>query len=129
AWNDGKLDMALIQRIEEDAALQAELLPDGFKDDHPMTPFELAIPWLERAREELLGQQFELTQMGLYLYPDTMDGFIRLCMVLQGMYEWKRNRPEEAKAWFRKAKQQCEDRRARAPDSPLPAPGGRKYHN
>jgi hypothetical protein len=45
------------------------------------------------------------------------------------MYEWKRNRPEEAKAWFRKAKQQCEDMRARAPDSPLPAPGGRKYHN
>lgn len=129
AWRDGALDMALLQRIEEDAALQAELLPDGVKADHPMSAFELAIPWLERAREELLGQEFELTQMGLYIYPDTMDGFIRLCMVLQGMYEWKRNRPEAAKAWFLKAKQQCEDMRARSPDSPLPAPGGRKYHN
>ncbi|HUR39332.1 MAG TPA: hypothetical protein VM222_07550, partial [Planctomycetota bacterium] len=43
--------------------------------------------------------------------------------------EWKRNRPEEAKAWFLKARQQCEDMRARSPESPLPAPGGRKYHN
>ncbi len=129
AWKDGTLDMDLMRRIEEDAALQAELLPEGYKIDHPMSAFEIAIPWLERAREELLTQKFELTQMGLYLYPDTMDGYIRLCMMLQGMYEWKRNRPEEAKAWFRKAKQQCDDIIARGPDSPLPAPGGRKYQN
>jgi len=129
AWRDGALDLDLLRRIEEDTALQAELLPDGVTADHPMSAFELAIPWLERAREELLTQKFELTQMGLYLYPDSMDGYIRLCMMLQGMYEWKRDRPEQAKIWFRKAKQQCDDIVARSPDSPLPAPGGRKYQN
>lgn len=129
AWQDGKLDMGLLKLIEEDRDLQDELMPDGMKSDHPMSAFELAIVWFDRAREELLTQKFELTQMGLYIYPDSVDGYIRLCMVAQGMYERQRHRPEEAKAWFRKTQQQCEDMIARAPDSPLPAPGGRKYQN
>ncbi|HLY12468.1 MAG TPA: hypothetical protein VKW04_24405 [Planctomycetota bacterium] len=129
AWRDGELDMDLLKRIEGDAELQAALLPDGVTSNRPLNAFELAIPWLEQAREELLSKDFELTQMGLYLYPDTMDGFIRYCLLLAGMYEWKRDRPEEAKAFFRRAQRQCEDMVARAPDSPLPAPGGRKYRN
>lgn len=129
AWRDGELDMALLKRIEEDAELQAALLPDGMTPGKPLNAFELAIPWLERAREELLDTDFALTQMGLYLYPDTMDGFIRFCLMLGGMYEWKRDRPEEAKEYFRRAKRQVDDMMARAPDSPLPAPGGRKYRN
>jgi hypothetical protein len=129
SWRDGELDMDLLRRIEEDPELQSALLPDGVTSDKPLNAFELAIPWLERAREELLDKEFELTQMGLYLYPDTMDGFIRYCLLLGGMYEWKRDHREEAKAYFLRAKRQCEDMVARAPDSPLPAPGGRKYRN
>jgi hypothetical protein len=129
AWKDGELDMDILRRIEEDPELQAALLPDGMKSDKPLNAFELAIPWFERAREELLSRDFELTQMGLYLYPDSVDGFIRCCLLAGGMYEWKRDRREEAKAYFRRAQRQCEDMVARAPDSPLPAPGGRKYKN
>jgi hypothetical protein len=121
--------MDLLRRFEEDTELQAELLPDGMTPDHKMSMFEVAIIWLEQAREELLDKNFELTQMGLYLYPDTMDGFIRFSMMSQGMYEWQKGNREEAKAWFVKLRQQCEDMVARAPDSPLPAPGGRKYRN
>ena len=130
AWKDGELDLGLLKRIEEDEELQTALLPQGMaRGDKPRNAFELAIPWLVLGREELLTKDFELTQMGLYLYPDTMDGFIRLCLVLGGMYEWKRDRREEAKAYFDRARRQCEDMLARSPDSPLPAPGGRKYHN
>lgn len=129
SWKDGELDMELLRRIEKDPELQSALLPDGMTSDKPLNAFELAIPWLERAREELFDKEFELTQMGLYLYPDTMDGFIRYCLLLAGMYEWKQDHREEAKAYFRRAQRQCEDMVARAPDSPLPAPGGRKYRN
>jgi len=129
SWRDGSLDMPLLKRIEDDRELQRELLPDGRTSDRSLGAFELAIPWLDLAREELLDKDFALTQMGLYLYPDTMDGFIRLCLVMQGMYKWKLDEREEAKAAFRRAQKQCEDMMARAPDSPLPAPGGRRYKN
>jgi hypothetical protein len=129
SWRDGELDLALLKRIEEDAELQAALRPDGVRADRPLSAFELAIPWLKDAREELLGRDYELTQMGLLIYPDSMDGFIRLCMILEGMYEWKRNRTEEAKEWFRRAQKQCEDMLARAPDSPSTNGFPRKYRN
>jgi hypothetical protein len=129
SWKDGELDFPLLKRIEEDAELQAALRPDGIPSDRPQSAFELAIPWLAGAREELLGREIELTQMGLYLYPDGMDGFIRMCMILQGMYDWKRNRTEEAKEWFRRAQHQCEDMLARTPDSPAKPGFERKYRN
>jgi hypothetical protein len=128
-WRDGELDMDLLHRVEEDAELQAALLPDGMVPDRKRNSFELAVPWLERAREELLDKDFALTQMGLYLYPDTMDGFIRYCLILGGMYEWKLDHRELAKEYFRRAQRQCEDMVAKDPGSPLPAPGGRKYRN
>jgi len=128
-WRDGELDLDLLKRFEEDTALQAELLPDGVKWERPMTMFEVAIPWLELAREEILAKDFDLTQMGLYLYPDSMDGFIRICMMSQGMYEWQKGNREEAKAWFVRLHRHCQDMVARAPDSTEPAPGGRKYKN
>ncbi|HVE42739.1 MAG TPA: hypothetical protein VNM14_22855 [Planctomycetota bacterium] len=129
SWRDGELDVPLLKRIEEDAELQAALRPDGVRAERPQSAFELAIPWLALSREELLGREVELTQMGLYLYPDGMDGFIRMCMILQGMYEWKRNRPEEAKEWFRKAQRQCEDMLARSPDAPAKPGFERRYKN
>jgi hypothetical protein len=122
SWRDGSLDMDLLKRIEGDAELQAALLPDGMKSDRPLSAFELALPWLERASEELMTRDYQLTQMGLYLYPDSMDGFARGCMILQGMYEWKKDRREEAKEWFRRAQRQCELMVARSPD----AAGGRR---
>jgi len=131
AWKDGELDMALLKRIEADDELQTALLPDGVPPGTRRNAFEIAILWLELGREQILDKEtnYELTQMGLYLYPDSMDGYIRYCLMLAGMYEWRQDHRDAAKAYFLRAKRQCEDMVAKAPDSPLPAPGGRKYHN
>jgi hypothetical protein len=129
AWRDGELDLALLKRIEEDPELQAELPPAGMKSDRPLTAFEIAVMWLERARDELIEREIKLTQMGLYLYPDTMDGFARMCMVMQGMYDWKRGRRDEAKAWFRRAQKHVEDMMARTPDAPPRAGFEKRYRN
>jgi len=131
AWKDGELDMALLKRIEADDELQAALLPDGVNPGTRRNAFEIAILWLDLAREQIMDKEtnYELTQMGLYLYPDSMDGYIRYCLMLAGMYEWRLDHRDEAKEYFLRAKRQCEDMVARAPDSTLPAPGGRKYRN
>lgn len=129
-WRDGELDMDNLARVEGDSELQAKLLPDGMTSDHALSSFEIAIPWLALAREELLDKEkeFQLTQMGLYLYPERMDGFARFSMIAQGMYDWKRGRRESAKAWFRRAQKQVEDILARSPDTPV-QPGLKKYPN
>jgi hypothetical protein len=93
----------------------------------PLSAFEIAIPWLEQARNELLDQDIKLTQMGLYLYPDTMDGFARMSMIFQGMYLWKLGRPEEAKTWFRRAQKHVEDMLSRQRGAP-PRPGVEKRY-
>jgi hypothetical protein len=129
AWRDGELDFNLLQRIEADPDIQAKLLPDGYKSDHPLSAFEIAILWLERAREELLNRDVKLTQMGLYLYPDTMDGFARMCMIMQGMYDWKRGRRDEAKAWFTRAQKHVDDMLARTPDAPKREGIEKRYRN
>lgn len=129
-WRDGELDLDLLRRIEADPELQAALPPDGTpKSDKPRSAFELALPWLERAREELMDKEAQITQMGLVLYPETMDGFARYCMMLQGMYEWKRDRHEDAKAWFRRTKAHVEDMLARTPESPSKPGFEKKYKN
>ncbi|RPH38711.1 MAG: hypothetical protein EHM91_13480, partial [Planctomycetota bacterium] len=129
AWRDGDLDMDLLKRIENDAELQSALLPDGMKSDRPLSAFELALPLLERARNELLDRDIKLTQMGLYLYPDTMDGFARMCMILQGMYQWKLGRPEEAKVWFVRAQKQVEDMLSRQRGAPPREGFEKRYRN
>jgi hypothetical protein len=129
AWRDGELDFDLLKRIEADAELQSKLLPDGMRSDRPLSAFELAIPWLEAGREDLMDKEFQITQMGLILYPETMDGFARYCMVLQGMYDWQSDRHERAKEWFRRAKKQVEDMIARTPDSPKKPGFEKKYKN
>lgn len=89
SWRDGKLDVALLERIEKDAELQ-EMLFDA-KPPRPMSAFELAIFWFERAREDLRSIQEgrAKTQMGLYMYQTTMDGFILECQYKQGVYLWR----------------------------------------
>jgi hypothetical protein len=129
AWRDGELDLDLLGRIEKDPELQAALLPDGVKAEGPRSAFELAIPWYEQAREDLMDKEYQLTQMGLYLYPERMDGFARYCMVLQGMYDWQGGRHEKAKQWFRRAQKQVEDMLARTPESPSRPGFEKKYKN
>ncbi len=106
SWRDGRLDVALLDRIEKDAELQ-EMLFDA-KPPRPMSAFELAIVWFERARADLetgaLGRA--KTQMGLYMYQSTMDGFILDCLYKQGVYLWRhKGKTEEAKTWFRRAEE------------------------
>jgi hypothetical protein len=104
AWRDGFLDLDLLRRIETDEELQADLPPDWRRPERPRSAFELAILWLERARDELFARpdkQYR-TFVGLMLYPDTMDGFINHCLYLQGIYAWRRGRWDEAKEIFRR---------------------------
>ncbi len=107
SWRDGQLDQPLLKRVEGDSELQ-ELLRLGPPGPRPLSSFELAIPWLEKARVELFArrEKFLMTQSGLYIRPMTMDGFIRECMYFQGIYLWFNRRWEEAADWFRRAKEQ-----------------------
>jgi hypothetical protein len=106
SWRDSILELPLLARIEQDAALQVELRRDGTPNPgRPLSAFELALPWLERARETLLRTEegSTRTQMGLLLYPSTMDGYVRRCLCLQAIYDWRRGRIAEAAAGFRAA--------------------------
>ena len=74
----------------------------------PRTSFEIAILWLELCREQLWhreGKKYETTQMGLNIYPSGMDGFMRECMFLNGIYDWTEKRRPAAKKWFLRAKE------------------------
>jgi hypothetical protein len=103
-WKVGWLDKPLLRRIESDEEIQ-DLLRLGPKGPRPLSAFELAIPWLERTRDEIFArhEQYFLTQVGLYIRPLTMDGSIRLCLFYQAMDLWQSGRFEEAKEWFRRA--------------------------
>ena len=106
SWNLGTLDQDFLKRVEGDKELQAKLRPGGGQDPGPpLTAFELAILWMERARDLIHAEnpEGEKTQMGLYLYTDTLDGFIREAMYLQGMYRWKQGDRKGAKKWFVRA--------------------------
>jgi hypothetical protein len=106
SWRYGDLDLPLLRRLEEDEELQEDLLPAGVeRGGRTRSAFELCILWLERARDDLkaLPMKGQLTPMGLYLWPSTMDGFIRQAMVKQGFYAWQARRTEESKDWFRRS--------------------------
>jgi hypothetical protein len=105
SWRDGEVDAALLRRIEAHEGLQADLPVDGAPAGVKRSAFELAIPWLERSRDVLLtrAEGNEKTQMGLYLYPSTMDGFVRRCMILQASWLLEQGRDAEARAWFGRA--------------------------
>lgn len=110
SWRESVLDLPLLDRIERDASLQAEMRADGVPDPgRPLSAFELAVPWLERASDALARtpEGSARTQMGLLLYRSTMDGFIRRCLALQAMYDWSRGRVPEAVAGFRAAEAHC----------------------
>ena len=120
SWRIGFLDRNLLQRVEGDAELQ-ELLRLGAPGPRPMSSFELAIPWLERAREELFQrkEKYVLTQVGLYVRPLTMDGFIRECLFYQAMYDWQLQRWEETQEGFRRASVHTEGMIQKAYDEPM----------
>jgi hypothetical protein len=123
SWRYGDLDLPLLRRLEEDEELQEDLLPAGVeRGGKTRSAFELCILWLERARDDLkaLPMKGQLTPMGLYLWPSTMDGFIRQAMVKQGFYAWQTRRTEESKDWFRRSADHSEAMVRTYPDlSPL----------
>ena len=104
SWRDGQLDLPLMARIEGDAELQKDLLPRSAVD-RSRSPLELAIEWYSKAREEILPlrDQYLTTQMGLNISTQTVDSQIRDAMFLQGIYEWRLDRPGKAKEWFLKS--------------------------
>ncbi len=123
SWRDGRLDLPLLAWIEEDAELQAELADAPAA--RPRSAFELAIPWFERARKDLerIDQGSSKTQMGLYLYQSTMDGFILQCLYKQGIYLWRhRGRPDEAREWFLRAARHAREMSERIYPEGSPSP-------
>lgn len=108
SWRDGWLDLPLLARIEADRELQ-EILQDRRPIERAKSAFELAIDWYAKAREELLlrEDQHITTQMGLNIFAQTADAMIRDAMYLQGIYDWKMDRPERAKEWFVKSADQA----------------------
>jgi hypothetical protein len=110
SWRDGLLDRDILRRIEQDAKLQKDLPPPGAPPGPTRTAFEIAILWMEQVRDDLFAtkSRSHLTQAGLYLYPSTMDGYIRRCLLLQATYDWLRDRTEEAKEGFRRAQRHTE---------------------
>jgi hypothetical protein len=104
SWREGTLDRDLLARIERDPELQG-ILQLGPPAPRPLTAFELAVPWLERGRDELLQrpEKYIVTQTGLYIRPLTMDGYIREALYFQGIYLWQLQRWEEAQQAFRRA--------------------------
>lgn len=128
SWRTGQLDLDLLDRIEKDDELQLAL--QNVHDREPTeaekreilknrkSSFELAILWF-RESIAALGHRDPndplFTQMGLALREDTMEGYIRVCMYLQGVYVWKRAERsadsaewEAARLWFARAKEQAE---------------------
>lgn len=106
SWIESKLDLGLLQKIEGDEDLQRDLLPDDVAPGGaPRSAFALARLWLERARQDIekLGDRPHKTQMGLYIYPSTMDGYIRRTLYLEGIRAWQEGRTEAAVERFREA--------------------------
>jgi tetratricopeptide (TPR) repeat protein len=110
SWAIGHLDRKLLERFEKEVEFQKEILPPDATWERPLGMFEMAHLWLERARDQIFASKevSHKTPMGRLLYRSTIDGFIQGCCYLQGVYEMKRGRPDEAKKWFRKAREQIE---------------------
>ncbi|MBI2901941.1 MAG: hypothetical protein HYY17_17305 [Planctomycetes bacterium] len=117
-WQVGRLDVGLLQRIENDDEIQRQIQDVDVVKERK-SAFELAMRWYREAggkiRERGGDELFYTTQMGLNLRPDTMDGFIRECMIAEAMYRWhlamgSAESPEwdRAAEWFRKAAEHVE---------------------
>jgi hypothetical protein len=112
AWKDGRFEEWILERLEADDRLQRDLLPgDGPWDGRRRSAFELAVPWLERSRDEILALEKRryLTHLGLYLYPSTMDGYLGRAHYFHGMWERRRGRYERAKQAFERAHEHVEE--------------------
>lgn len=112
SWNKPIVDDELCSQIEQDSELQKELVPtDTPRYPRPpgavggRSPFELAIPWMQRAsrlavEEEARRGKTVYTQMGLLVHPMNIEGNIWHAQYLQAMYEWRRRRYAEALWWI-----------------------------
>jgi len=110
SWSVGRLDRWLLDRFERDVELQKDLMPPGATWERPLSMFEMAAMWLERARTEIFASPrlYHKTSMGRLIYRSTIDGFLQGVLYLQGVTELKRGRTEEAKAWFIRAREHVE---------------------
>lgn len=91
-----------IGSVESDAEIQ-QLMLDGRKADRPLSPFELAILWMERAIKDLPEDRSHTTQMGMNIHRDYCNNFLRDFMVAQAMLLKSRGDFDGAKAWLQKA--------------------------
>jgi hypothetical protein len=92
SWREAELDLTLLRKIEGDASLQRDLLPDDVKaGDAPRSAFELSRLWLERAKADIRkgGTKPHKTQMGLYIYLSSLDGYMRKAYYLDAIRAWQ----------------------------------------
>ena len=100
---DGEFDRRFIDLVMGDRELQ-DLLQDrpGLP---PVSPFELALLWMTKAKDQL-NQQFGgyyRTQVGRSLNPYWADGFIRDFAYLEGMLRRDRGDFDAARDWIARA--------------------------
>jgi len=113
-WQSGRLDLGLLRRIEADDEIQREL-QDVPTATNRLTAFELALNWFQNTIARLearTGGDLFKTQMGLYIHPDTMSGFMRDTLFFQGIYSWRLAQTsadspdwDRSRDWFRRAAQ------------------------
>lgn len=106
SWRDAELDLPLLRRIEADEQLQNELRPDDVpRGGPPLSSFALARLWLERAKADIrrAGTKPHKTQMGLFIYPSTLDGYIRKTLFLDGIRAWQEGDVDTAVRYAREA--------------------------
>lgn len=104
--------MEFIRNVESDPEVQQMML-DGHKADRPLSPFELAILWMERAIKDLPEDRSHTTQMGMNIHRDHCNNFLRDFMVAQAMLLKSRGNLDGAKLWLQKA---FDHTRTRLPD-------------
>jgi hypothetical protein len=107
SWRAPELDVALLKRIESDVDLQRQLRPDGHPaDGAPLSAFQLARLWMERAKKDIKSEDDSKphkTQMGLFIYPSSLDGFRRQAIYFEAIRRWQGGDLEGALAGVREA--------------------------
>lgn len=104
---NGAFSMEFIEKVEGDDGLQG-ILSEGQKGTK-FSPFELAIRWLEKARDDLddyereTKSRYYVVPGGLVISKATTDAFIRDALYYQSILCWQRNDYAGAYKWLDKA--------------------------
>jgi hypothetical protein len=115
-WEIGRFQEDYLSRFLIDKELQIKLSEKTIPKQGFLTPFEIAIGWLEKAKIDLAqhkkkkGSDYYRAPMGLYIHNKVVDNSIRECYLYQIMFWWLREKNiDETIKWLKKAISHVED--------------------